>query len=370
MESTNEKKEGSSWLPPKIRLVRSLLYLIVIGLAIHILLPQITSLKDSINVLRSMSVWLVSLACLAQIGSYLGSGYLTKSIVELGKTKLSLGRGIMIALGSGSIGLVGGWGGAAAATYRWVGKGKDTSEEAVLAGILPPFFNEIMLVVVTIIGLAYLLVDYHLSRTQVIIYSLFLFLVGLSLLVIIYGMQHQATIEPFVLGLVDRLMHFLRRPYDPTAIRNAIDNLYRGLALLNNKGWIRPALGAAMNVGFDMLTLYFLFLAAGDKIHPGVLWAGYGLAYLLGKVAYIVPGGVGIIEGSMAAVYSSLDVPTSISVVVILSYRLFSFWIPIVLGFAAAGYLEKEANGENLPKGFPTEYADAPPTEKTPSKSA
>jgi len=72
----------------------------------------------------------------------------------------------------------------------------------------------------------------------------------------------------------------------------------------------------------------------------------------------------------MAAVYSSLDVPTSISVVVILSYRLFSFWIPIVLGFAAAGYLEKEANGENLPKGFPTEYADAPPTEKTPSKSA
>ena len=359
-EPTDEKKERPSWLPPKIRLVRSLLYLIVIGLAIHILLPQITSLKDSINVLRSMSAWLVSLACLAQIGSYFGSGYLTKSIVELGKTKLSLGRGVLITLASGSIGLVGGWVGAGAATYRWIGKGEDTSKEAMLAGILPPFFNEIMLVLVTIIGLVYLLIDYRLSRPQVIIDSLLLSLTTLTLLVIIYAMQHQETIEPFILRSVDWLMHVLRRTYDPTALRNAIDNLYLGLALLDNKGWIRPALGAAMNVGFDMLTLYFLFLAAGYKIHPGVLWAGYGLAYLLGKVAYIVPGGVGIIEGSMAAVYSSLDVPNSISVVVILSYRLFSFWIPIVFGFAAAGYLEKQANGEELPKGFATES-----TEKT-----
>ncbi len=147
-------------------------------------------------------------------------------------------------------------------------------------------------------------------------------------------------------------MHFLRWTYDATALQNAIDNLYRGLALLDNKGSIRPALSAALNVGFDMLTLYSIFLAAGYKIHPGVLLAGYGLAFLVGKIAYILPGGVGIIEGSMAAVYSSLGVPASVSVVVILSYRLFSFWIPTLFGFAVVGYLEKEANSEDLPKVF------------------
>jgi glycosyltransferase 2 family protein len=290
-----------------------------------------------------MSPWLVGLALLTQIGSYFGRGYLVKAIVDLGKTRLSLGRGVLIALASGSIGLVaGGWVGAAAATYRWIEKEEETSKEAVLAGILPPFLNEIMLVLVTIIGLVYLLIDYHLSRAQVVGISLSLSLVGVGLLITVYAMRHQATLEPFVLRSVDRVMHVLRRTYDPAVIRKAIEDLYQGLALLANKGWIRPALGAAMNVGFNMLSLYFLFLAAGHKIHPGVLVAGYGLAYLLGKVAYISPGGVGLIEGGMTAIYSSLGIPQSIGIVVILSYRLFSFWLPTLLGFAAAGYLENK----------------------------
>lgn len=341
MESTNEKKQRPPWLPSKVHLARSLLFLIIIGLAVYILLPQITSLEESIRVLRSMSLWLVSLALLAEMGSYFGRGYLLKAVVDLGKTRLSLGRGVSIALAAGSIGLVGGWVGAAAASYRWIEKGEDTSEEAILAGILPPFLNEIMLVLVTIIGLVYLLIDFHLTLGQIVGISLSLLLVILGLLVIVYAVQHQATVEPFISRSVDRVMHVLRRAYDPAVVRDVTEDLYRGLALLNNKRWIRPAYGAALNVGFNILSLYFLFLAAGHVIHPGVLVAGYGLAYLLGKVAYISPGGAGLIEGGMAAIYSSLGVPQSINVVVILSYRLISFWLPTVIGFAAAGYLEK-----------------------------
>jgi uncharacterized protein (TIRG00374 family) len=328
------------WLPSKVPLSRSLLYLMILGLAVYILLPRITSFEESIRVLRSMSPGLVGLAILAQAGSHVSRGTLVKAIVELGKTRLSLGRGVLIAFAAGSIGLIGGWVGAGAATYRWTGQGEDNSKEAVLAGILPPFFNEIMLVPVTMIGLAYLLIDYHLTRTQVIGISLSLSLVILGLLVLVYAVQHRATVEPFVLKAVEGVMHVLRRTYDPAVIRKALDDLFQGLALLENKRWILPARAAAMNVGFNMLSLFFLFLAAGHQIHPGVLVAGYGLAYLLGKVAYISPGGVGLIEGGMTAIYSSLGVPQSIGVVVILSYRLFSFWLPTLFGFAAAAYLE------------------------------
>jgi uncharacterized protein (TIRG00374 family) len=319
------------------------LYLIIVGLAVYILLPQITSLEESIRVLCSMTAWLISLAFLAQIGSCIGRGYLIKAIVDLGKTKVSLGRGVSIALAAGSIGLVaGGWLGAAAATYRWIAKGEDTPHQAVLAGILPPFLNETMLVLVTIIGLVDLLVDFHLTRLQMVGISLALSLVIFGLLITVYAVQHQAATEALVLRIMGQVMHVLRWTYDPAAIRNAMESLYQGLALLNNKGWIRPSLGAAVNVGFNMLSLYFLFLAAGHRIHPEVLVAGYGLAYLLGKVAYISPGGVGLIESGMAAVYSSLGVPASINIVVILSYRLLSFWIPTLFGFATAGYLENK----------------------------
>ncbi len=105
-----------------------------------------------------------------------------------------------------------------------------------------------------------------------------------------------------------------------------------------------------MNIGFDMLTLYLLFIAAGHTATPGVLMAGYGLAFLLGKVAFIVPGGVGVIESGMAAIFSNLGIPGSISVVVILSYRLFSFWIPSLLGFAVTGYLYRTPTKSRSPK--------------------
>jgi uncharacterized protein (TIRG00374 family) len=348
IRKTSNKTHHHLWPPPKIRLARYLLPLIILGLAVHLLLPQITSLEDSINVIHSMSLWLVSLAILAQVCSYFGSGYLLKVIVDLGQSRLSIVRGVLITLAAASIGLVaGGWVSAAAATYRWVEKSEDTSEEAVLAGVLPPLFNNILLVIVTIVGLVYLLIDYHLLRAQVISYSLFLALVGISLLVMVYSMEHRTTIEPFILSMVGRLMHLFRRQYDPTPIRIAIENIYIGLGLLRKSGWIRPTLGSGMNIGFDMLTLYLLFIAAGHTINPGVLVAGYGLAFLLGKVAFLFPGGVGVIESGMTAVYTSLGIPNSTSVVVILGYRLFSFWLPSLLGFAVAGYLQER---QGVPK--------------------
>jgi uncharacterized protein (TIRG00374 family) len=349
----NIKIHHHAWPPPKTRLARYLLPLLILGLAVHLLLPQIASLKNSIDVIRSMSLRLVSLAAIGQICSYLGSGYLLKVIVDLGQSRLSIARGALITLASASIGLVaGGWVGAAAATYHWVEKSEETSEEAALAGVLPPLVNNALLVIVTVIGLAYLLINHDLSRTQLIAYSLFLSLLGIGILVVIYAIRHPEVVIPIVLNVIGRLMDLVKRTYDPSGARNALENIYTGLALLRKSGWFRPALGSGMNIGFDMLTLDLLFMAAGHTATPGVLMAGYGLAFLLGKIAFIVPGGVGVIESGMAAIYTNLGIPGSISVVVILSYRLFSFWIPSVLGFAVTGYLQRTPRKRHSPKNF------------------
>ena len=57
------------------------------------------------------------------------------------------------------------------------------------------------------------------------------------------------------------------------------------------------------------------------------------------------PGGIGVVEGGMVAMYDSLQVPNGVSVVVILGYRLLSFWLPSLLGFGAAAYLSKKSSG-------------------------
>jgi uncharacterized protein (TIRG00374 family) len=101
-----------------------------------------------------------------------------------------------------------------------------------------------------------------------------------------------------------------------------------------------PQVGAGLNIGFDVLTLYFLFIAAGHPVGPGILLAGYGLPLMVGKISFL-PGGVGIVEGTMAALYGSLGVPNGVTVVVVLTYRIISFWLPTVLGFPLAVYLQR-----------------------------
>jgi len=53
-----------------------------------------------------------------------------------------------------------------------------------------------------------------------------------------------------------------------------------------------------LNTGFDMLTLAFLFLAAGHGVNIAVLVAGYGVPQLLGKLTVIL-GGIGVVEATI-----------------------------------------------------------------------
>ncbi len=43
----------------------------------------------------------------------------------------------------------------------------------------------------------------------------------------------------------------------------------------------------------------------------------------------------------MVALYSALGVPISIAVVVVLVYRLFSFWLPTIAGIALVPYFDR-----------------------------
>jgi uncharacterized protein (TIRG00374 family) len=141
--------------------------------------------------------------------------------------------------------------------------------------------------------------------------------------------------------------HWAALRHKPYQSENTIASVNRFAASWDSlrKGrWLRPLLGAAANVGFDMLTLYLLFIAAGHNVSPSILLAGYGLPLILGKMAFLFPGGVGVIEGSMVAIYNSLKVPNEISVVVILGYRLLSFWLPTLFGFVAAAYLSGKSS--------------------------
>ena len=325
----------------KIKLIRYLIPLIFTGVAAAVLIFKISTIEDIINVIKSMSHKLICLSVVAQICSYLGSGFLLKVIMNINHSRLTIFRGVLITMASASIGLAGGWVSSAAATYYWVAKSDKDSGAAVLTGVLPALYNTVVLVVVTIIGMVYLQLNHELSKQQIFVYGTILIIIATLIIVVIYIGIHREISKNLILDTKKIIKRILKVDYDFNLILNNIDRFYSGMELIGKSSWIKPIFGSFMNISFDMITLYILFIASGCLVKPSILIAGYSLAFLLGRTVFIVPGGVGIIEGGMAAVYTNLGIPNSVSVAAVLSYRLISFYIPSILGFVSMLYLKK-----------------------------
>jgi glycosyltransferase 2 family protein len=292
-------------------------------------------------VLTSLALWAVGLAFLAQFFSYLGSGFQLQSILAIAQQKVSLWRSTLIVLGSYSIGLLaGGVVGSSVAIYRWTSRGKGSPEGATLASVFLPQFNTIMLVLVSIFGLVHLILVHSLTQSETIAFVATLLILGLiigsSALLVRFRKQSTAA---FV-WISERVARLRRKSFVPNTPVQEASDLFAAWDDLWKGAWHGPAEGAFLNVAFDILTLYFLFVAAGEYISPGVLLAGYSLPQLLAKAAFIIPGGVGVVESSMVVLYTGMGVPQETAVVVVLGYRLISFWIPSLAGFPIAAYLQ------------------------------
>jgi hypothetical protein len=108
-----------------MRPLRYLPTLILLGLAVHLLLPQITALEHSVKVIEQLVLWAV------------GLGYLLHAAADIVRDRLPLLRAILISVAASDIGLVaGGAVGNAAGIYRWSRGSGMSKEGALLAGTL------------------------------------------------------------------------------------------------------------------------------------------------------------------------------------------------------------------------------------------
>jgi len=328
--------------PTRKKIWRYLIVVVILGMAVNLLLPKVADLRDAWSVVKGFAWWAVLLALLAEVSSYLGYGYTLRSIIAIHDYDISVTKGSLIALGSYSIGLVaGGWVSATAAMFGFMRKENVNRSTATMAGILPALLINIAIELVAIIGIVYLLIIGQLAEAQLIRYSIFLVILTLVSVAIFAAVLFPKFAFKVANWVLWRYARIKKKPYDPAKTQAMVTSFLNAWEGLSDGRWVKPFLGAIMNIGFDMLCLYFMFVAAGYPVNPGVLFAGYGLPLLLSKIAFIFPGGIGVIEASMAALFTSLGVPSQIGIVVIIAYRLFSFWIPLLLGFLATAILSR-----------------------------
>lgn len=92
------------------------------------------------------------------------------------------------------------------------------------------------------------------------------------------------------------------------------------------------SLWASAAWALDAATLWVMFAAFGYRVGIGPLLVGYGLVNLLQALPELTPGWLGILEASLAGTFTAFGFPAAVSVLAVLSYRLFSYWLPVAAG--------------------------------------
>ncbi len=92
-------------------------------------------------------------------------------------------------------------------------------------------------------------------------------------------------------------------------------------------------LGAVAWWGFDISVLWACFHAFGAAPPHAVIVMAYFVG-MLGN-ALPLPGGVGGVDGGMIGAFSAFGVPVDVSIVSVLAYRAFAFWLPSLPGAIA-----------------------------------
>jgi uncharacterized protein (TIRG00374 family) len=326
---------GTSERPLKLRILRAVPVLLVLGLLVHFLLPRLDSIADSFATIRTMAPWAIGLSLIMEVLSYAANGALLQSVIALAGDRISLRRAAAIEIGAGSVALVAaGALGFGAAIYKWSRNRGVSADAAMLASWFPSVFDAAALIIFALIGGIELLFMHRLSRVTVVALSIVVTVLSVAIagaIVLLARNDWLRAIAQKIAGIIKRF----RPRWDETNLIAAVENASETWTNMRRGGWLLPAGCSLLNLTFDLLCLRYAFLAAGQPLHLSLLLAGYGVPLLLGRASFL-PGGIAVVEVAMTALYGGLGVPASVAVVAVLTYRLISFWLPAIIGIPIA----------------------------------
>ncbi|HRN51147.1 MAG TPA: lysylphosphatidylglycerol synthase transmembrane domain-containing protein [Anaerolineales bacterium] len=102
---------------------------------------------------------------------------------------------------------------------------------------------------------------------------------------------------------------------------------------------LKPLFFALLGKGMLLCVLTAVFMAFQTPLSVGTLIAGFAIAYLF-LIVSPTPAGVGVVEGVLTLSLSSMFVPLGEATVITLSYRVLTFWLPLLFGFLSFQLLQ------------------------------
>jgi uncharacterized protein (TIRG00374 family) len=209
------------------------------------------------------------------------------------------------------------------------------TEDILAPSLFQLYFSGLMLVVLLPVSLLYILFSRQLSPGTAMGISIatgFLVLLLIIATVVVFS----SRVRGMLLRNLDRVVHFIIRRKIDTALNDFDNAMTRGVTIIRHRPGVILILllvGVGDWVG-AVTALWFCFAALGIFLGVGTLITGFSLGITAGFIS-MIPGGLGVQEGSMAGIFTLLGIPGRTAILAAILFRIVYYFVPflISLGF-------------------------------------
>lgn len=300
-------------------------------------------LADTIENLKRVSIWWLVLMIPIEMLNYHSQAKMYQGMFSVVGNKLPYIFLLKASVELNFVNHVFPSGGAAGISYFGLRLKNDeiTAAKATVIQVMKLALTFLSFEVLLLVGMLCLAAFGRVNNLTIMVGTALSVLLLVGTLVFAYVVESKARINSLftaVTKLLNRLIQFVR-PKHPETIniskaRDMFDDFHENYKLLRKSlpQLKRPFWYALLANLTEVLALYVVFLAFGERVNIGAVILAYGVANFAGLVS-VLPGGVGIYEFLMTAVLASAGVPASVSLPVVIMYRVLNTLIQLPPGY-------------------------------------
>jgi len=328
-QPTGSASAHHRWVPVAVSL----------GVAAFAALFAFTDLKEIARVITRADPWLLLIPLVLTVASYLVMALSYQGIAQAAEAYVPFGEMLKITFVANTANYLvstGGLSGFALRLYFFTQRAIP-SGTAVVISLAQTFLTNVTLLGFVLFGFAYLLASGSLHGwalvTTVVLLVFFSAAAIVALLLLFHRRLRRRTL--FVLAnSAHWLLHRFVPERKPGRMRiwRFQRNLNRGIEfmLARKRHMALPAFYIFIDWVVTLGILYGAFLALHYPIPFTFVVVGFAVGTILALVSFI-PGGLGVMEGSMVAIFVSLAVPLETAVVAVLIFRAAYYLLPLII---------------------------------------
>lgn len=337
-----KREESAEYLPVSADSVRSsrwVKWALVLGVLAFGAIFFVADLGELWAVLSRSNPWLLILPVLCMGASYLTMAKSYQGIAVAAGCPISLADMLKITFVANSMNYLvatGGLSGFAVRMYFFTRNGM-ASQTAVVVSLAQTFLTNLTLLGFVLVGFAYVFSSHTLQGSALVATTILLVFSLASAAFAALLLLHPRLRRRTLFRLAQASYWVLHRVSPQRAPRRTHIwryqfNLNRGIAFLlsRKRAMVAPLFYIIVDWFLTILILYTSFLTVRYWIEFAEVIVGFAVGIVL-SFASLIPGGLGVMEGSMAAVFSSMGVPFETAVVAVLLFRVIYYLLPLLI---------------------------------------